>query len=130
VHVLGDRIVPRAISGRFTLVCAILRQLALVFSLVFSILLHRVGLTFAPSTALDEPHRWPLTTSTAPFDVLFVDQLSVGIPLLRWLTNTRVVFYCHFPDLLMNPDRTGPTSILRSLYRWPLDWLEEVTTGA
>jgi hypothetical protein len=36
-----------------------------------------------------------------------------------------VVFYCHFPDQLL----AARTSALKRLYRKPLDWFEEVTTG-
>lgn len=59
------------------------------------------------------------------FDVVFCDLVSHAIPVLRLLTNTRIIFYCHFPDQLMTPPRYG-------WYRWyriPLDWLEEVTVG-
>jgi alpha-1,3/alpha-1,6-mannosyltransferase len=47
----------------------------------------------------------------------------------------RVVFYCHFPDkLLANgayvEDQRGKNiSILKYIYRFPMDWLEEVTTS-
>jgi len=52
--------------------------------------------------------------------------VSACLPVLRLLApNARIVFYCHFPDLLL----TQRTSKLKQLYRWPLDWLEEVTTG-
>lgn len=57
-------------------------------------------------------------------DVLVVDQLSAPVPLLR-LLGARVLFYCHFPDLLLAPH----ASALQRLYRAPVDWLEEVTTG-
>ncbi|XP_058221484.1 uncharacterized protein LOC131331508 isoform X5 [Rhododendron vialii] len=36
-----------------------------------------------------------------------------------------VVFYCHFPDLLL----AQHTTILRQIYRKPIDFIEEVTTG-
>lgn len=38
----------------------------------------------------------------------------------------RVLFYCHFPDLLLSQR----ASWLKSLYRLPLDALEEASTGA
>eukprot|EP01125_Pyxidicula_operculata_P004643 TRINITY_DN1746_c0_g1_i1.p1 TRINITY_DN1746_c0_g1~~TRINITY_DN1746_c0_g1_i1.p1 ORF type:complete len:328 (+),score=48.26 TRINITY_DN1746_c0_g1_i1:28-1011(+) len=57
------------------------------------------------------------------FDVIFVDQISATIPLLKF-SRKRVVFYCHFPDLLL----TSRTSILKWLYRLPFDFLEEITT--
>jgi len=40
-------------------------------------------------------------------------------------TSATVVFYCHFPDMLL----AKHDSFLRVIYRSPLDWLEEVTTG-
>ncbi|KAI8552983.1 hypothetical protein RHMOL_Rhmol06G0309800 [Rhododendron molle] len=44
------------------------------------------------------------------FDVVLADQ---------------VVFYCHFPDLLL----AQHTTILRQIYRKPIDFIEDVTTG-
>jgi alpha-1,3/alpha-1,6-mannosyltransferase len=35
------------------------------------------------------------------------------------------VFYCHFPDQLL----TQRQSVLKALYRKPIDWFEEKTTG-
>lgn len=58
-------------------------------------------------------------------DLYFVDQISACIPLLRWFTNSKVLFYCHFPDQLL----TERISWLKSMYRYPIDWLEESTTG-
>lgn len=37
----------------------------------------------------------------------------------------QVLFYCHFPDLLLAQKRSG----IRRLYRAPLDAVEETTTG-
>ena len=59
------------------------------------------------------------------YDVVFVDQVSASIPFLHWLTSSQVLFYCHHPDLLLAQRRPG----LHQLYRLPLDWLEQVTTG-
>lgn len=36
-----------------------------------------------------------------------------------------MLFYCHFPDQLL----TARRSFLKRVYRAPLDWLEETTTG-
>jgi alpha-1,3/alpha-1,6-mannosyltransferase len=60
-----------------------------------------------------------------------VDQLSACMPLLRWLTNKRAVFYCHFPDLLTSAVAATPKQrgIIRRLYRMPLDYLEGLTTS-
>lgn len=53
--------------------------------------------------------------------------MSACVPVLRSLRRrTPVLFYCHFPDLLL-ADHGGR---LRRLYRAPLDWVEERTTGA
>ena len=87
------------------------------------------------------------------FDVILVDQVSAVIPVLKLkrsmkviitgfcifqilmdvaATNMRiswlfvqVVFYCHFPDLLL----AKHTTLLRMIYRKPIDFLEERTTG-
>ncbi|CAG8654163.1 4722_t:CDS:10, partial [Acaulospora morrowiae] len=58
------------------------------------------------------------------YDVIFVDQLSANIPLLR-LTGAKVLFYCHFPDKLLTQRETT----LKNIYRVPIDFIEEVTTG-
>ena len=58
------------------------------------------------------------------FDVIVCDQISACIPILR-LTRAKIAFYCHFPDQLL----TDRKSFLKRLYRWPLDKLEEKTTG-
>ncbi|KAH6756930.1 UDP-Glycosyltransferase superfamily protein [Perilla frutescens var. hirtella] len=59
------------------------------------------------------------------FDVILVDQVSIVIPLLKLKKLSKVVFYCHFPDLLL----AQHTTILRRIYRKPIDFLEELTTG-
>ncbi|KAJ3169996.1 Alpha-1,3-mannosyltransferase-like protein [Geranomyces variabilis] len=66
-----------------------------------------------------------LLISAQRFDVIIVDQLSASIPLLRF-TNAKILFYCHFPDKLL----TQRESLLKKLYRMPVDLLEEVTTRA
>jgi len=59
-----------------------------------------------------------------PFDIMFVDQISATLPLLK-LGGAKIIFYCHFPDQLL----TQRKSIIKWLYRLPLDYLEEFTTG-
>ena len=59
------------------------------------------------------------------FDVIFCDLVPHAIAALRLLTGAKIIFYCHFPDQLVAPQRGG-------WYRWyraPIDRLEEVTTG-
>lgn len=119
VHVRGNTVVPPHLLHRFFILCAILRQLHLTLSV----------------SANPPP---PLNTPTAldpsdafypripPPDVIFIDQLSISIPLLRLLyPATKILFYCHFPDKLLSP-RTSP---LKALYRLPFDFLEGYSTS-
>lgn len=111
-----------------TIVFSILRNIALTFLLWFSQVLP------PPAGALN-----PLAPLPA-FDVFVVDQQSVCVPFLRLLTGTPVVFYCHFPDKLLsggwqitfgdevNLSRNSG-GVLKKAYRWPIDTLEEWTTG-
>lgn len=78
-----------------------------------------------------------LRSSTPQYDVFFVDQLSTCIPFLRELARTRVVFYCHFPDKLLADGEyvegeamRRNAGLLKRLYRFPMDWWEELTTSA
>lgn len=123
---------PRSFQGRFHILFAILRQLHLVLTLLFAFL---------------------FDNAKTP-DVFLVDQLSACIPLLRLGTCKRVVFYCHFPDKLLADGKAAvvkgekgaeeaddassssdPVKELQMkdriklLYRMPVDWLEEATTG-
>jgi alpha-1,3/alpha-1,6-mannosyltransferase len=59
------------------------------------------------------------------YDVIMVDQVSAVVPFLKLLTTARILFYCHFPDLLLAQRRSS----LHSMYRAPLDWIEQITTG-
>jgi len=58
-------------------------------------------------------------------DVYFCDQVSVSISVLKLFSKTPVLFYCHFPDQLLS----SRGSWIQRMYRRPLDWLEEKTTG-
>ena len=62
--------------------------------------------------------------SNLKFDIIFCDQISACIPVLKF-SKKKVLFYCHFPDMLL----TQRKSALKKLYRVPIDWLEERTTG-
>ncbi|KAI4387987.1 hypothetical protein MLD38_000367 [Melastoma candidum] len=59
------------------------------------------------------------------FDVVLADQVSVVVPLLKMRRLLKVVFYCHFPDMLLAQHST----LLRRVYRKPIDFVEELTTG-
>ena len=37
----------------------------------------------------------------------------------------KIVFYCHFPDKLL----TKRQGTMKKIYRYGIDWVEEVTTG-
>lgn len=94
----GD-FLPRSLFGRCYAVCAYMRMLfAALYLVVFS------GL---------HPQ------------IVICDQISAAIPVLKYLSGAKVVFYCHFPDQLLTKRET----LLKSLYRAPIDWLEEKTTG-
>ncbi|KAJ6618239.1 mannosyltransferase [Mycena sp. CBHHK59/15] len=100
---------PRSIKGKFHILFAHFKQLQLTLHLL-----------------------WPWAPK---YDVYFVDQLSTCVPFLRILGQTPVVFYCHFPDkLLANGEfvegnlKKKPVGLLKRVYRYPMDWLEEVTT--
>lgn len=104
VRVRGNSIIPPSIFGRFAILCAILRQLHLVFQ----------------TTLLTSEFR-----ELRPH-VFFVDQLSACVPFLRTLVPTaRILFYCHFPDKLLAQRH----SFVKKAYRVPFDWLESWTTG-
>ena len=118
-----------------TIIFSILRSLLLTLLLSVSLLLPGPASPFNPLSPLSR------------FDIFVVDQQSVCVPFLRLFTGTRVVFYCHFPDKLLsggwevNVDTQGNgvelgskeglhgRSLLKRVYRWPIDKLEEWTTG-
>ena len=57
-------------------------------------------------------------------EIVFCDLVSVCIPILR-LRIPYIIFYCHYPDQLLSQ----PKGVMKQLYRAPLNYLEEVTTG-
>ena len=60
------------------------------------------------------------------YDVIFCDQVSTYVPVLRMLCpRTRILFYCHHPDLLLSQ----PGGLAKRLYRLPFDAIEQVTTA-
>ncbi|KIJ63379.1 glycosyltransferase family 4 protein [Hydnomerulius pinastri MD-312] len=79
--------------------------------------------------------KYLLSSSAPQYDVFFVDQLSTCIPLLRIFAGKRVLFYCHFPDKLLaygafveGKLQKKDVGLLKTVYRYPMDWLEEITT--
>lgn len=102
VQTIGDWL-PRSIFNKFTAACAYVRMLYATLYTTF------------------------VLSRENKFDVIFVDSISIGIPILRFAAGSpKILFYCHFPDLLMAPQEG---STLRKWYRFPLNWAEEFTTG-
>ncbi|XP_028673240.2 alpha-1,3/1,6-mannosyltransferase ALG2 isoform X1 [Erpetoichthys calabaricus] len=96
---VGDWL-PRSILGYFHAVCAYIRMIYVTWYLIF--------------------------LSGVEFEVVFCDQVSACIPVLRFARRRKkVLFYCHFPDQLLAERKTA----IKQLYRAPLDYLEELTTG-
>ena len=99
VRVRGGWLIPATILGRFKILCSILRQLHLLIAITCS-----GELTQLKPTAF------------------FIDQLSAGIPFLRWFwEDQKILFYCHFPDLLLVQ---GRKSWYKRIWRIGFDWLE------
>ncbi|MQL94674.1 hypothetical protein Taro_027340 [Colocasia esculenta] len=90
--------IPRHIFHHFHAVCAYIRCIFVALCVLFM---------------------WPC------FDVILADQVSAVIPLMKIKRSTKIVFYCHFPDLLL----AKHTTLLRRIYRKPIDMIEEATTG-
>lgn len=101
VKVYGD-FLPTSIMKKFHILFAILRQFYLVLKLI-------------------------VTGEVSKYDFFIIDQLSFCIPLLNLFVNKdcKILFYCHFPDLLLS--KSGGT--LKRLYRLPFDLVEEWSTG-
>lgn len=57
-------------------------------------------------------------------NAVIVDQVSTPLFIL-YLFDYPSLFYCHFPDLLLS----SSGGVLKSVYRYPLNRLEEFTTG-
>ena len=123
MRVRGNWLFPPSILGRFAILCAVARQIHLILSVWMTAELGELQ----------------------PTD-FFVDQLSVGLPLLRVAVNNlsaprpdgdgdrhcvppprpSIFFYCHFPDLLL---ARGRERLVKRLYRLPFDTLEEWSMG-
>lgn len=122
--------VPRSIFHKFHLPMAMLQQL----SLVFQVFCAAHGAALAKSA----PALYAALSSVQPSDlpdVFIIDQLPLAIPFLKLLCARRVLYYCHFPDkeisasLAQQRGTQGLGALVRSMYRLPLDLLEEVTTA-
>lgn len=102
VRIVGDWL-PRSIFGRFYAFCAYFRMVYAAFYVTL------------------------FQSKEEPIDVIFCDLISLGIPVLKFAQHApKILFYCHFPDQLL----TKPGGVMKTLYRMPLNYLEEKTTGA
>lgn len=59
------------------------------------------------------------------YDVVLTDQVPIFNLVIKWFSDLPVLYYCHYPDLLL----TGRESVLKRMYRAPIDYVEEVSTG-
>lgn len=101
VETVGDWL-PRSVFGKCSAFCAYFRMVYAALYTVFFL------------------------SKSQKIDVIFCDQVSLGIPIFRLASNQpKILFYCHFPDQLLST--TG--SVLKHYYRMPLNFLEEKTTG-
>uniref|UniRef100_U5EV04 Alpha-1,3/1,6-mannosyltransferase ALG2 n=1 Tax=Corethrella appendiculata TaxID=1370023 RepID=U5EV04_9DIPT len=101
VQTVGDWL-PRNIFGKFTAFCAYIRMVYAAFYFTFYM------------------------AKNERFDVIFCDSISLGIPILKLAkSKPKILFYCHFPDLLLSK----PGNFLKKFYRIPLNYLEEITTA-
>lgn len=101
VETVGDWF-PRTIFSKFAALCAYVRMIYASLYVTF----------------------W--VSRREQIDIIFLDQVSVGIPILKYATGSpKILFYCHFPDQLL-AERGG---VLKEWYRLPLNLFEEITTG-
>ena len=99
VRVHGNRVFSATLLGRFKILFSILRQVHLLCAIT-----------------------WSGELSKLKPNAFFVDQLSAGIPFLRWFyEDIRIMFYCHFPDLLLVQ---GRKSWYKRIWRLGFDWIE------
>lgn len=115
VSVVGEWF-PRSLYGRFHAFCSYLR---LIIAAIW------LTLIIPADHKFNDPH------------VLIIDQVSAPIPVIKLVNglvrlfgstrkNPKILFYCHFPDMLL----TQRKSMLKKLYRLPIDWIEEFSTGS
>lgn len=102
VNVIGNGI-PRAICGRFH---ALLAYIKMIYIALYIILISNID-----------------------FHLVLCDQVAACIPVFKlaqiFKPHIRIIFYCHFPDQLL----TNRESLIKSLYRKPIDLFEEWSTS-
>ncbi|MCJ1433413.1 Alpha-1,3-mannosyltransferase-like protein [Xylographa pallens] len=99
VRVRGGFLFPATFIGRFKILLTILRH----YHLLLTISLNGELAALRPTA-------------------FFIDQLSAGIPFLRYrFPDTHILFYCHFPDLLLVKQRRRWVT---RVWRLPFDAVE------
>lgn len=94
---------PRSIGGRAMALCAYIRCMLMAWSLCLARMM-----------------------GGRAYDVVIVDQVSIAVIILKiFYPGIRILFYCHFPDLLLS----SPQSMAHKAYRAPLNAMEEWSTG-
>ncbi len=125
VHTAGSWF-PRHIFGRMLALCAYIRCVLVAVHIAWRCYFSR-GDTTSSSTATSNASTSRNAAGRLAYDVVIADQVSVVVPIVKLLLpRTKVLFYCHFPDMLL----AKRESTLKRIYRMPLDYIEEVTTGA
>jgi alpha-1,3/alpha-1,6-mannosyltransferase len=72
---------------------------------------------------------WHMTRHSSPPDVIFSDVVPHVIPFVKRLSSAPVLYFCHFPDLLLTRDGSRQSASYRT-YRRPLDMVEEQGVAA
>ncbi|KAI9226010.1 MAG: alpha-1,3/1,6-mannosyltransferase ALG2 [Piptocephalis tieghemiana] len=91
VRVRGDKLIPRSILGKVSILCAILRSMQCAQAL--------------------------LKEEGENVDVIVCDQLSACIPILRQ-SPAKIFFYCHYPDKLLTGRKGFLKSLYRLPFDW------------
>lgn len=66
-----------------------------------------------------------MALSECTYDIVFCDLVPHIIPLIRLVSSAKIIYYCHYPDMLLTPVR----KVIYSLYRYPIDRMEELGLG-
>jgi alpha-1,3/alpha-1,6-mannosyltransferase len=66
---------------------------------------------------------WAMSRADEQPDLVFCDVVPQLVPFVQRLLRTKVLYYCHFPDLLLTPEGKRAAAWYRD-YRKPLDRLE------
>ena len=79
--------VPHSLAGRVRVPCAIARMILIFLA---------------------------MKRESRSYDVIFCDLVPHVVPLLRLLSDAKILFYCHYPDFLLAPQKNGLYRIYRA----------------